>query len=116
MTRSTPARGYLYWARMDKRRPVLVLSPDYRNERAGDVIVIPGSTIVRDAPTHVVLRPGEGGVRARTVLKCEQVTTLPVEDLGTRPLGGRLSGERLSSVERGVLRAIGIAVPDGAGS
>jgi mRNA-degrading endonuclease toxin of MazEF toxin-antitoxin module len=65
-------RGQLYWARLDKRRPVLVISPDYRNERASDVIVIPGSTIVRDAPTHVVLRRGEGGLRARTVLKCEQ--------------------------------------------
>jgi mRNA-degrading endonuclease toxin of MazEF toxin-antitoxin module len=112
MTRRAPARGFVYWARMDKRRPVLVLSPDYRNERASDVIIVPGSTVVREAPTHVVLRRGEGGVRARTVLKCEQVTTLPIEALAAEPLGGRLSAERVSAVERGVLRAIGIAVPN----
>jgi mRNA-degrading endonuclease toxin of MazEF toxin-antitoxin module len=96
---------------MDKRRPVLVLSPDYRNERANDVIVIPCSSVIREAPTHVALRAGEAGVRARAVLKCEQVTTLPIEALSARPLGGRLSAERVSAVERGVLRAIGIAVP-----
>jgi mRNA-degrading endonuclease toxin of MazEF toxin-antitoxin module len=32
---------------MDKRRPVLVISPDYRNERASDVIVVPATTTVR---------------------------------------------------------------------
>ena len=105
-------RGYLYWARMDERRPVLVLSPDYRNERANDVIIVPGSTTVRDAPTHVVLRRGEGGVRARTTLKCEQVTTLPKGDLEPRELGSRLSAERIAAVERALLRAIGLAVPD----
>lgn len=102
----------MYWARMDKRRPVLVLSPDYRNERANDVIIVPGSTTIRDAPTHVVLRAGEGGVRGRTTLKCEQVTTLPKDDLQPRALGGRLSPERIAAVERALLRAIGVAVPE----
>jgi mRNA-degrading endonuclease toxin of MazEF toxin-antitoxin module len=97
---------------MDKRRPVLVLSPDYRNEHANDVIVVPGSTTIRDAPTHVVLRAGEGGVRTRTVLKCEQVTTLPKGDLEPRPLGSRLSGKRIAAVERALLRAIGVPVPE----
>jgi mRNA-degrading endonuclease toxin of MazEF toxin-antitoxin module len=97
---------------MDKRRPVLVLSPDYRNEHANDVIVVPGSTTVREAPTHVVLRAGEGGVRKRTVLKCEQVTTLPKGDLESRPLGSRLSGKRIAAVERALLRAIGVPVPE----
>ena len=80
-------RGSLYWARLDKRRPVLVISPDYRNERATDVIIVPASTTIREAPTHVVLRSGEGGVRTPTVLKCEQVTTLPRTDLELRRLG-----------------------------
>jgi mRNA-degrading endonuclease toxin of MazEF toxin-antitoxin module len=39
---TTPKRGHLYWAHMDKRCPVLVLSPDYRNELANDVIIVPG--------------------------------------------------------------------------
>lgn len=103
-------RGHLYWARLDKRRPVLVLSPDYRNERASDVIVVPCSTRIRAAPTHVRLRKREAGAPAACILKCEQVTTLHRDDLDTSPLGGSLSARRMSEVERGVLRAIGIPV------
>jgi mRNA-degrading endonuclease toxin of MazEF toxin-antitoxin module len=105
-------RGHLYWATLDKRRPVLVISPDYRNERASDVIVVPCSSVVREAPTHVILRKGEGGVSARSVLKCEQSLTLPITDIGRTSLGGRLAAKRLAAVERGILRAIGVPVPD----
>jgi len=91
---------------------VLVISPDYRNQLANDVIVVPGSSTLRIAPTHVVLRKGEAGVRSRTTLKCEQVTTLPRDNLERVPLGDCLSSERVAAVERGLLRAIGVAVPD----
>jgi mRNA-degrading endonuclease toxin of MazEF toxin-antitoxin module len=107
---SAPRRGQLYWAHLDKRRPALVVSPDYRNELACDVIVIPCSTTVRLAPTHVVLRTGEGGLDRLSVLKCEQITTLHREDVGGTPLGRPLSPRRMSEVERAVLRAIGLAV------
>ncbi len=105
-------RGHVYWATLDKRRPVLVISPDYRNERASDIIVVPCSSVVREAPTHVILRKGEGGVVSRSVLKCEQIMTLPVADVGRKALGSRLSAKRLAEAERGILRAIGVPVPD----
>lgn len=104
-------RGYLYWARLDKRRPALVLSPNARNERASDVIVVPCSTRLRPAPTHVFLGEGEGGLGADSVLKCEQVTTLHRDDVAGEPLGRSLSRARLAEVERAVLRAIGVPVP-----
>ena len=103
-------RGYLYWARLDKRRPVLVISPDYRNEHARDVLVIPCSTRLRDAPTHVRLRAREGGVAEASVLKCEQLTTLHKDDIAGAPLGKALSAARIAEVEAGVLRAIGVAI------
>lgn len=103
-------RGHLYWARLDKRRPVLVVSPDYRNERASDVIVVPCSTRIRSAPTHVRLRKREAGAPEACVLKCEQITTLYQGDVDAAPLGGPLSASRMSEVERAVLRAIGIPV------
>ncbi len=108
--RDGPLRGHLYWARLDKRRPVLVISSDVRNALASDVIVVPCSTKVRDGPTHVRLRAREAGAPARSVLKCEQITTVPTELLGKRPLGGSLSGRRLAEVEQAVLRAIGVPV------
>lgn len=113
---SHPRRGLLYWVRVPgeaggKRRPALVVSVDARNRLAGDVLVVPASTTIRPAPTHVALHAGQGGVRRRTVLKCEQITTLPKHLLGAA-LGGPLSAEVLARVEVCVLRAIGVAVDD----
>ena len=103
-------RGSLYWAHIDKRRPVLVLSINARNERAGDLIVVPCSTTLREAPTHVRLSRGEGGVPQSCMLKCEQITTLSQGDLGGSALGSPLSGARLREIELAVMRAIGIPV------
>jgi mRNA-degrading endonuclease toxin of MazEF toxin-antitoxin module len=105
-----PLRGYLYWVELDKRRPALIVSPDYRNELACDVIVIPCSTTLRLAPTHVMLRRGEGGVDHPSALKCEQITTLHQDDVGRAPLGGQLSQKRMAEVGRAVLWAIGVAI------
>jgi mRNA-degrading endonuclease toxin of MazEF toxin-antitoxin module len=93
---------------VDKRRPVLVLSVNARNERANDVIVVPCSTNLRDAPTHVRLRRGDGGAPATCILKCEQIMTLPKDALDPTPLGPPLEPTRMIEVERGVLRAIGV--------
>jgi len=104
-----PRRGHLYWAELDERRPVLVISPDYRNRRATDVIVVPCSTQIRDAPTHVRIRGREGGIPEGSILKCEQITTLPRDELASQPLGGSLSRRRVAEVEVAILRAIGVA-------
>jgi mRNA-degrading endonuclease toxin of MazEF toxin-antitoxin module len=110
-----PLRGCLYWVVIpgepgDKRRPALVVSVNARNRLANDVLVIPASTTLRVAPTHVRLRKGTGGLPADSVLKCEQITTLPKALLGESALGGPLSARLLEEVERGVLRAIGVSI------
>jgi mRNA-degrading endonuclease toxin of MazEF toxin-antitoxin module len=101
-------RGYLYWVSLDKHRPALLLSPDVRNDKGRDVIVIPASTVMREGPWHVRLRKGEGGLTAPSVLLCEQITTVPKDCLGATTLGGSLSSARMGEVERAVLRAIGV--------
>ena len=103
-------RGRLYWVHLDKRRPALVVSPGYRNEHASDVLVIPCSTRMRFAPTHIALRRGEGGVDRPSVLHAEQITTLSKSDVEPKAIGGPLSATRMTEVERGVLRAIGIPI------
>jgi mRNA interferase MazF len=108
---SPPKRGRLYYVRLDKRRPALVISHDVRNQYASDVLVIPCSTVLTDAPTHVRLRRGEGGVKATTILKCEQITNLIKGDIDAEALGPPLPPARLREVEMAVLRAIGIPVP-----
>ena len=110
-----PRRGHIYWVRIPgepraKRRPALVVSPDVRNRLAHDVIVVPLSTNLRMAPTHVRLGPGEGGVTKTSVIKAEQIMTLPKERLQPRSHGGPLSSRRMAAVEKAVLRAIGVPV------
>ena len=107
-------RGHVYWARLpgDKRRPVLVLSPAARNDHANDVIVAPLSTVIREGPWHVKLRKGEAGVAHPSIIKCEQLTTLRKEIVTDHPLGNALSGTKMRQVERAVLRAIGVPVPN----
>lgn len=111
-----PRRGQLYWVKIPdeprgKRRPALVVSPDSRNRLASDVIVVPISTVLREAPTHVRLRAGEGGLAHASVVKCEQITTLQRDRLSSRALGGTLSPMRMTEIEKAILRAIGVPVP-----
>lgn len=110
-----PRRGHLYWVKIPdepggKRRPALVLSPDVRNRLASDVIVVPVSSVLREAPTHVRLRAREGGLSRASVVKCEQITTLRRDRLGERPLGGQLAANRMLEIEKAILRAIGVPV------
>lgn len=108
----TPLRGHLYWARMpgEKRRPVVVLSPDARNERAHDVIIAPLTSARGPSPTHVRVGRGEAGAGVASVIACERITTLEREVLEPVALGGSLSRQRMSEIARAVLRAIGVAV------
>jgi len=105
-------RGHIYWASLpgDKRRPVLVVSPDARNDKASDIIVAPISTVLRQGPWHVRLRKGEGGIPQTSIVKCEQITTLRKEVLSLEPLGASLTLRQMTEVERAILRAIGIPI------
>ena len=104
-------RGSLHWAEMDKRRPVLILSPESRNERAANLIVVPCSSVIREGPWHVRLSRGEGGLERSSVLLCEQITTLVKRRLDPEPLGSPLTAHRMAEVERAVLLAIGTIEP-----
>ena len=91
-------------------RPALVVSVDVRNRWAHDVIVVPLSTTLRSAPTHVLLPQGEGGVHHPSMAKCEQVTTLDKALLIRGPFAGKVSTAMMEQVEHGILRAIGLVV------
>jgi mRNA-degrading endonuclease toxin of MazEF toxin-antitoxin module len=105
-------RGCLYWARLDKRRPVLIISPNYRNQYANDVLLIPSTTTIRPRllPTHVRLHKGEGGIPFVSVLKCEQLNVVSRRDIENTPLGGNLSPSRMGEIAKAVMRAIGATV------
>jgi mRNA interferase MazF len=114
---SYPCRGEIYLVRIPgqphdtKDRPALVVSMDVRNRLANDVIVVPLSTNLRPAPTHVELPAGEGGLKETSVAKCEQITTLDKSFLIRGPFAGAISAHILREVEKAIQRSIGIAIP-----
>ena len=101
-------RGHLYWVDLDKRRPALVVSPDYRNERARDVIVVPITPRLRHVRTRVILRAGEGGLSVASAVNAEWITTAPSFDIGEEI--GALGRERMAEVERAIILAIGVVL------
>ena len=109
---SYPRRGHLYWVRIpdepgSKRRPALVVSPDIRNRLANDVIVIPVSSVLREAPTHVRLRAREAGFARPSVAKCSRsrpsvvIAWQHVRSVGTWVLAGWSRSRRPSSARSG---------------
>jgi len=74
------------------------------------VIVVPLSTTMRPAPTHVRIARGEGGVHLPSMAKCEQVTTLDKSLLVRGPFAGRVGESTLEAVERAIMRAIGVVI------
>jgi len=107
-----PRRGEIYLVRLPghpadtKARPALVVSMDVRNRLANDVIVVPLSTTLRSAPTHIELSVGEGGLKQVSMVKCEQVTTLVKSFLLRGPFAGTISAAKMHEIEKGVQRAI----------
>jgi mRNA-degrading endonuclease toxin of MazEF toxin-antitoxin module len=102
-------RGQVHWARLDKRRPVVIVSLTSRNLLANDVLVVPCTTILRPMPWHVRLRRGEGGLPSDSMAKCEQITTLPRSAVNPEPLGGILPPERMQAIEAAMVSALGIS-------
>lgn len=113
---SYPRRGEIYVVRLPghpsdtKDRPALVVSLDVRNRLANDIIVVPVSTTLRPAPTHVELPAGEGGLKEASMAKCEQITTLDKSLLIRGPFAGTISPSLMQEIEKAIQRAIGIPI------
>jgi mRNA interferase MazF len=113
---SHPLGGEIYLVKLPghpsdtKDRPALVVSLDVRNRLANDVIVVPLSTTLRLAPTHVELPAGEGRLKETSMAKCEQVTTLDKSFLIRGPFAGTITPSIMREIEKAIQRAIGIVV------
>jgi len=113
---SYPRRGEIYLVRLPghpsdiKGRPALVVSLDVRNRLANDVIVVPLSTTLHSAPTHVELPAGEGGLKETSMAKCEKITTLDKSFLIRGPFAGTISPSLMQEIEKAIQRAIGIPI------
>src|SRR5688572_24147540 len=76
-----PVRGH----EQGERRPALVLSANRFNQGPAElVIVAPLTATRRGIPTHVEIKPPEGGAKKPSYILCEQVRCVAKERLTKR--------------------------------
>ena len=101
-----PARGEIWYARLDPivgheqggERPCLVVSDDrFNRSRAHLVIVLPITSSQRGIASHVQIDPPEGGLKAVSFIKCEDVRSISKQRLQSR--WGRVSVKTMATVE-----------------
>lgn len=106
-----PQRGEIYWAKLDKVRPALVLSVDALNRRSLDVCVVPFTTVER---AHLSVRTKveaqEAGLKTASWAKCDQVVTVP-KLLLAYPPAGRVSKATMAQIEVHVRICLGLIGP-----
>jgi mRNA-degrading endonuclease toxin of MazEF toxin-antitoxin module len=91
-----PRRGEIWTAHLGEagqRHWVLIVSLDPRNlsDRADSVLIVPFASRIAEAPTTLVLQPGETGLPGPSCLRGHFITTLPKKMLierQPRPLSG----------------------------
>ncbi len=105
-------RGEVYWADLNPvrgheqagLRPVLVISHDVFNERAGTVIALPLTSQPQAAGLPLDLKIESARLPKASWVKISQVRTISTERLGRRM--GRVSAEELAEVIEGLFELI----------
>ena len=89
-------------------RPAIILQDDSLGQVFATTIVIPLTTNLRrlSLPATLLLNAGEGGLPRDSVALCFQVQVRGKARLTQRL--GELSPERLSDIEAGLLKALGL--------
>ena len=98
-------RGEIWWARVDKSRPVVLLSRDEAYAMRAMVIVAPATTTIRGFLVEVKLGRTEGLPRD-CVVNCDWLVTVAKVDLIER--AGRLSAAKLRQVDDALRFALGL--------
>jgi mRNA interferase MazF len=98
-------RGEIWWARVDKRRPVVLVSRDEAYAVRALVIVAPVSTTVRGFALEVRVGAAEGLPRS-AVVNCDWLATIPKADLLERV--GVLSKAKLARLDGALRFALGL--------
>jgi mRNA interferase MazF len=101
-----PRRGEVWDADLDpafgheqgKVRPVLIVSHDRFNALRNQLCIgVAISGTIRPVPSHVPVRPPEGGLVKPSVIQCEQISVVANERLRRRR--GRVDRKTMEAVE-----------------
>ncbi|MCZ4491985.1 MAG: hypothetical protein JWP53_916 [Conexibacter sp.] len=71
----------IHVARLDKARPVLVLTRELVRPHLTTITVAPITTTIRGLSTEVPL-DAANGLAGRSVVSCDNITTIPTDALG----------------------------------
>jgi mRNA interferase MazF len=96
--------GEIWWAKVDKKRPVVLLSRNEAYEVRALVIVAPVTTVVRGFAAEINVGRAEG-LRKTGVINCDYLVTIPKVDLLERV--GALSSAKLSRLRSALLFVLG---------
>ncbi len=98
-------RGEVWWARVDKLRPVVLLSRNEAYDVRALVIVAPATTVMRGFSLEIKLGRTEGLSRD-CGLNCDWLVTIAKVDLVER--AGALSAAKLKKLDDALGFALGI--------
>lgn len=98
-------RGEVWWAKLDKRRPVVLLSRDEAYAVRALVIAAPVSTTVRGFAVEVRVGKTEGLPRAG-VVNCDWLVTVPQASLIER--AGALDAHKVGQLDAALRFALGL--------
>lgn len=98
-------RGEIWWARLDKRRPVVLVSRDEAYDVRALVIAASVSTTVRGYSVEVRVSRREGLPRP-SVINCDWLVTVHRDDLERRI--GALSADKLRQLDDALRFALGL--------
>ena len=98
-------RGEVWWAKVDKRRPVVLVSRDEAYAVRSLVITAPVTTTIRSYAVEVKVGRREG-LPWECVINCDWLVTLPKEDLLER--AGVLSASKLRQLDHSLRFALGL--------
>jgi mRNA interferase MazF len=87
----------IHAARLDKTRPVLILTREVVRPHLSRVTVAPITSTIRGLSTEVSVGPANG-LDHRSVVSCENILTVPVTALG-RQLGNLLAEQETALTE-----------------
>ncbi|MEX2624764.1 MAG: type II toxin-antitoxin system PemK/MazF family toxin [Acidimicrobiia bacterium] len=98
-----PRRGEIWYARLDRLRPVVVMHRDFAGRNLGAVLVAPLTTTIRDIPTAVRLGPDQGLDR-ECIASLDNLTLLSRDRLESR------QGEVDAPTMTALCRALAVAL------
>jgi mRNA interferase MazF len=84
----------IHVARLDKTRPVLILTRELVRPHLATVTVAPITTTIRGLSTEVSVDTANG-LTGPSVVSCDNITTIPASALGAQ-IGGLLDRQELA--------------------